>query len=154
MSAWIVSKPHIDALVQEMIARDLIRLDQADATGRELWEECRRSVAYRYPNDTGDNDRPGPVGLTDERMAQYEFEGVEAPLHPEAIAYACNCYEYQSCEHPGWEGSRANALTSDLHMACCLTLGVDNVRPPYERWPWGIDDINDVIDRSQMGARG
>lgn len=150
MSAWIVSKAHIDALVQEMVAREMIACDQATATGRELWEECRRSVAYRYPNDRS-GERPGPCDLTDEAMAEYVFEGVEAPLHPEAIAYACGCFDYQSCEHPGWESSRAKALTDALEAKCLAEPGVRQ-RPPFGVWPWGIDDINDVIDKSRMGA--
>lgn len=153
MSAWIVSKPHIDALVQEMIARQMIEPEQATVVGCELWEECRRSVAYRYPYDTGNGDRPGPCDLTDELMAQYVFEGVEAPLHPEAILTAIHCYRYQSCEHPEWESSQSFARMTDLELNICGQLGIfpDDWKGAGQ-WPWGVDDIEQVIDQSRMGA--
>lgn len=155
MSAWIVSKAHIDALVQEMVAREVIPPERATAVGRELWEECRLSVAYRYPRDKS-GERPGPVDLTDEIMAEYVFEGVEAPLHPEAIRFNIRCYNYQSCEHPGWESSQSFRWMRDLELSICGQLGIfpdDPIRGDQREWPWGIDDINDVIDQSQMGAR-
>jgi hypothetical protein len=38
MSAWIVSRAHIDVLVNGLIQYDLIKPGQASAVGRDLWQ--------------------------------------------------------------------------------------------------------------------
>lgn len=155
MSAWIVSKAHIDALVQEMIAREMIEPNAARVVGYELWEENRRSVAARYPGD-GDGEWPGPIGLKIADIAGYQFEGIEAPLHPDAMVHAVHCYNYQSCEHPGWDNSLACRWMEELEASIHKQLGTtldgwrDNARS--HGWPWGIVAIEQVIDYSKMQA--
>lgn len=90
MSAWIVSKEHIDLIVSEGIRLEARRVyigedgayeverltyDNADEVGRVLWSECQRSVAYRYPNDK-DGKWPGPTGLTLDEINAYTWEAV------------------------------------------------------------------------------
>lgn len=127
MSAWIVSKRHIDYIVTALIRAELTA-DTPDETGRMLWRECLASVAYRYPHDK-DGERPGPVDFRDSDVDTYTW--AETPeLSPGGLAKTLGCYSYQSCEHPEWDGSQAQVLTTKL----CEALG----DVPYDdSVPWG-----------------
>ena len=81
MSAWIVSRKHIDYIVAAAIQAELISMSP-DETGRMLWRECLASVAYRYPGDTGNGDRPGPVDFKDSDVDTYTW--TETPCLPAA----------------------------------------------------------------------
>ena len=52
---------------------------------------------------------------------------------PVAVLKAISCYEYQSCEHPGWHTSEARQFCSVLrdHMISML--------PGYDDAQWEID---------------
>src|SRR5215207_2079319 len=96
MSAYVVNRGHIDALVRVALEGpadrgpkypgdgwtfhyfytgderyDVDRVS-ADDIGRMLWTENVRSVAARYPKD-GPNDRPGPVDFTDAEAEAYQY---------------------------------------------------------------------------------
>jgi hypothetical protein len=134
MSAWIVSKTHIDCLVQAGIEREMVHPDEADEIGRMLWGECLASVAYRYPGD-GDGERPGPINFRDGDVDAYVYEPLDGEpgisLRAEAVVNkAAGCYGYQSCEHPGYEGSKAQQFTELLRQATESAKGDA---------PWGID---------------
>ena len=43
-----------------------------------------------------------------------------------------DCYEYQSCEHPGWAQSQAHAFCESLRARLIGTL------PGYDDASWGI----------------
>jgi hypothetical protein len=127
MSAWIVSKLHIDYLVTALVRAELTT-DTPDETGRMLWRECLASVASRYPAD-GDGDRPGPVDFRDSDVDTYTW--AETPqLSPGGLDKTLGCYMYQSCEHPGWEQSQAYALTAKLKDSLGAVEYDDSV-------PWG-----------------
>lgn len=152
MSAWIVSKGHIDALVQGLVVEQLVEMNDAAATGRLLWEECRRSVAYRYPNDA-DGEWPGPIDLTIADINAYVPEMIESPLNDAKLAHQLACYGYQSCEHPEWETSEAYRLVKTLEGVIGLRNGCD-VTDPNSLWnwtrrseplPWGIDNIRECV---------
>lgn len=129
MSAWIVSKSHIDYIVTAVIRAEL-STDTPDEIGRVLWRENLASVAYRYPRD-GDGERPGPVGFRDADVDTYTYQ--ETPeLTPGGLAKTVGCYTYQSCEHPSWEDSEAYALTAKLKAGLGDVAYDDNV-------PWGWD---------------
>ena len=150
MSAWIVSKRHIDALITVAQAGPTDRqprhpgngwsqvsfsglhpyADQ-DAIGAALWLENHHSVAYRYPNDA-DGDLPGPRALTLEWIEQYRFE--PRPCTIVEAFKACDCYEYQSCEHPTWEQSASKRFIDHLRSALIKCI------PGYDDAPWRIDD--------------
>lgn len=139
MSAWIVSKEHIDALVQAALiptphARDGIIADPDDAhvVGRMLWSECHRSVRSRYPGDA-DGALPGPTGLTWAEITAYTYTPPSAPLPPVVVLKNLDCYEYQSCEHDGWTASEARKFCDRLRDHVIKLL------PGYEAAPWGID---------------
>jgi hypothetical protein len=129
MSAWIVSKKHIDYMVTAVIQAELSD-KSPDELGRMLWRECLLSVACRYPNDE-DGDRPGPVGFRDSDVLTYTWQ--ETPvLTGGALRTTLACYRYQSCEHPGWKESESCALVEKL---------IDPVRdvPMDDETPWGWD---------------
>ena len=108
MSAWIVSREHIDVLVTALHPAEK---HQADELGRMLWGECLRSVAHRYPCDQ-DGVRPGPCDFRDSDVDTYTFTPREVP--PSWVLSAAQCYAYQSCEHPQWEASRARQIIAEL----------------------------------------
>jgi len=129
MSAWIVSKRHIDYMVTAIIHAELA-CESPDELGRMLWGECLASVAWRYPHH-GDGERPGPAEFCDGDVAAYIWE--ETPLLTDGgLAKTLGCYRYQSCEHPGWEGSQACALTGKL-------IGSLGDVEDDESVPWGWD---------------
>jgi len=161
MSAFMVGKEHIDALVTAALerwsgdfgplswfARELTEKEttgayqsgepwgpeglalaqalrrqatpkQADRIGQMLVRENRLSVNHRY----GENEVEGI----------YTFEGSpSAPVDPVVILKAVDCYEYQSCEHPGWERSEAHAFCQALRRRMIRRLS------GYEEAPWEI----------------
>lgn len=153
MSAWIVSKSHIDCIVQSLIIEKLIAVVEADDTGQMLWRECLRSVAYRYPGD-GDGERPGPNDFRDCHVDEYRFIGIEAPLDDAIVAKQIACFQYQSCEHPAWKVSAAKVLTDDLAERIAARHGGDphwwstlTDARGHDGLPWGIDNITEAIAR-------
>lgn len=110
MSAFMVSRRHIDYLVTAAVARELTT--NPDETGRMLWRECLASLAYRYPDD-GDGGRPGPVSFRDGDVETYTWTAATTPT-PAALHSLIRCYCYQSCEHPQWEESQACFLMEVL----------------------------------------
>lgn len=152
MSAYLVSHAHIDALV-EMATRyrpgqhwpfsyfhagqwhrvyQGVNNGAQNNLGRILWTANLASVAARYPEDTS-GTRPGPNGLTDQDIIEYEYDMPAKTYSPVAILKAICGYEYQSCEHEGWETSEAHAITAALRDQCIERL------PGYEEADWTID---------------
>ena len=136
MSAWIVSKAHIDVLIGAALdegyggrfhwytadgkAHELSR-ENANEVGAMLWAENHRSVNARYNEST-----PVP---------EYTFER-RGTVSPGGVAKAVNCYEYQSCEHDGWRGSAA------FEFCAALTGEMARKLPGYEDAPWGFEEEN------------
>jgi len=153
MSAYVVNKRHIDALVTgalgsngrfdwnvedagEQFGWRQMRLDwtNADEVGAMLWNENVRSVRFRYPNDAGD-ELPGPYGFTPGDADAYTLAPLAEPLTPEELMLAIHGFEYQSCEHEGWRKSDAFAFCRALEREAMRRL------PGYEAADtWGIDD--------------
>jgi hypothetical protein len=150
VSAWIVSKTHIDLLVTAGLHfaghRDRLRwyygnptrsgeLDPSTAhiVGQMLWAENLASVAGRYPADVS-GQRPGPNDFEDEQVLTYRFARVPGALDRAAVLKALHCYEYQSCEHDGWQSSAAHAFCRALERSIVTSL------PGYAAAPWGFDD--------------
>ena len=154
MSAWIVSRNHINALVQWAIRTGLVTAEQADATGRMLWAANLESVAYRYPNDI-DGERPGPIGFRDEHVLEYTYAPASAeavqewtygtfdPENPRDALRQVSCAFYQSCEHPGWHESDACDLLNRMERAL-KPLAANAIRTervagtPYRELAWGV----------------
>lgn len=149
MSAWVVSKAHIDTLVSAALQlggyfrgeafgvyHDGDRTDvtraNADEIGARLIAECVASVSYRYPSDNVEaGELPGPCDAY--YLRPYTFERTRK-LSLAEIARAISCYDYQSCEHPEWEASWAHAFCRRLEQRTLASL------PGYDDAPWGFEE--------------
>lgn len=134
MSAFIVSKAHIDYLVTAAIDSQLsvyhmAGVDRAgdsnrDEWGRRLLAENYSSVNYRYDED--------------EKPEEYKWGRIgpacAVSREPGKVLKQLDCYEYQACEHPGWESSWAHAFCKALRRECIHHV------PGYESAPWGIPE--------------
>lgn len=159
MSAWMVSKAHIDAMVAAAMGfsephesgmrwaqyfdnesgQHTVEIHYTDHTrasevGMMLWAENLASIHYRYPDTAeSDNDYPGPLGFSSADVATYKWRRT-TELAPEVILNAISCYEYQSCEHPGWRTSEARSFCDALRHKMIYTL------PGVRSAPWGLDE--------------
>lgn len=159
MSAYVVDRTHIDVLVTAGLSQgtygplrwlwpELSAEDERDAfqagepwgpraielaqershqltpqtanyVGQMLWAENVRSVNHRYEED--------------EWEQVYEHQPIPGKVDPLIVLKAIACYQYQSCEHPGWAKSEAHAYTQALQDAMIRAL------PGYEDAPgWDI----------------
>lgn len=50
---------------------------------------------------------------------------------PAHVAKLCDCFDYQSCEHEGWDGSEAARWSAWLREAAW------RMTPEYDAGPWG-----------------
>ena len=123
MSAWICSDKHISSLVDYAYKNGLIphkTPNVKEATFKILQSENVKSVSFRYPNST---DLPGPIA----GPGPY-FQGARVLRHSEVMGQVANL-SYQSCEHPGWEGSEAKKICARIlkHAnICCSPLEREN----------------------------
>ena len=146
MSAYVVDKRHIDALVTAALRlphpgsqmrwldpgapeetdyqrgevwgstalasyRTRVRYmtrENATAVGRMLLFENMRSVSHRYDE---------PLELPD-----YDYTTYGLTLTPVQILMALSGFEYQACEHPGWENSEAHAFCEALQREAIRAL--------------------------------
>lgn len=139
MSAFILDKAHIDVLVTAGLesipstngiavtwigedGREWARLTAATshAVGAMLWRENYLSVNARY----GDN----------ESVPDYRHDLRNRRGDPVAVLKAIACYEYQSCEHEGWESSAAKRFCDALRRRMIQLL------PGYDAAEWSIGD--------------
>lgn len=158
MSAWVVSKHHIDVLVSALIEFDVyVRLGDGRprpakdldpvAIGQMLWTENVRSVTARYDlATTQDKERQDEhAGYIDD-IVGYAFTQRHG-FKPGPLAHALACYEYQSCEHATWRDSAACEAVYDLYRALCRRL------PGYDDGPWGVDTECDLMKVCSMPAQ-
>ena len=148
MSAWMVSKAHIDALVRVALEgpkdgdkrcwtrpyfrNELLKNDLANELGHSLAKENLLSIHARYP-DTIANPKNVPGPLDSYWLRPYQYLATIRHLTCAESLKAIDCYEYQACEHAAWQKSEAYAFCQMLrsHVISCL--------PGYEAAPWGID---------------
>lgn len=150
MSAFIVDRELINYLIEAALCRGIGRpfggsafawylMDSeerheltpfnADETGQMLWDENIYSVAYRYDSqDVNPAKLPGVVGEDYLFRHQLILHHIFAPVE---VLKACDCYEYQSCEHNGWYKSQAHAFIDRLRRAAISAL------PGYDEAEWG-----------------
>jgi hypothetical protein len=134
MSAWTVSKAHIDAMIGAALSspvqtfswyqgdeRTVLDERNVDEIGQMLWDENYLSVNYRY-----EDNKAAP---------QYEYAAME-DKPAVALLKAIDCYEYQSCEHPGWDDSSAKAFCDALSDMLIGRL------PGYDAAPWGFEEAD------------
>ena len=98
-----------------------LRMETADHVGQMLIRENHLSVNFRY------DERP-TVTLED----PYRFNMRLRPIDPVQVLKALNCYEYQSCEHPGWKTSEAKAFCDALRHSTIHRL------PGYDDAEWEV----------------
>src|ERR1700746_2319525 len=149
MSAWMVSKTHIDLIVatafrgpknaprgwsqmRPYFADHQLSVEALDRLGEELVKENLSSIHSRYP-DTVSNPEGVPGPIAQYWLEEYIFPDSTPALTAVEALKALDCYEYQSCEHPEWEQSIAFKFCSSLRHALISTL------PGYESAPWGFD---------------
>lgn len=107
MSAFLVSKRHIDVLVaadpnrgewREAIGG---RLSSADKLGKLLLRANEKSIAARY--DDADDSASSGYTFTD-----------PGPIDPLVVIKAAHCFEYQACEYRQWAHSLARRFVRDV----------------------------------------
>ncbi|MBC8280138.1 MAG: hypothetical protein H8E48_05065 [Chloroflexi bacterium] len=122
MSAFVVDEKHIRYLVASAEyfgksdhstfgwihegQRHELTSGTASQAGRMLWNENRESVGFLYSEEWDADD---PEFRYEHRPAGPNF----VPVLVE-IFNACDRYEYQTCEHPGWQYSAARAFLDSL----------------------------------------
>jgi hypothetical protein len=117
MSAFIVTKKHIDLLVTAAMG-SMGSMDP-NAVGQMLWSENFLSVNARY----AEKALPPP----------YRFTRFLGAVDAVGVLKAIQSLQYQSCEHDGWKDSKAASFLDDLTRATVCTL------PGYNAAPWAID---------------
>jgi hypothetical protein len=168
VSAFEVSKTHIDALVSAALQRTggdtlswhhgeiprtlpgemlpgaedylaackrtkrEVSFENAETWGATLLAENRRSVNHRYDED--------------EIEYPYTFTMIQGRLNAVAILKALGCYEYQSCEHPGWPASEAHSFCEALRHRMIRML------PGYEDAAWEINSPSQATSGSKVSA--
>lgn len=148
MSAYIVSEDHIDYLVTAAIELGTnggyglywqdqrVTRNNATAFGAMLLRENIASVQRRY-SDTEYADLPGPLvtpfvsEYTYRRFSASPFSGHDLDTIVQVLK-AVSCYEYQSCEHAGWEMSDAKRACDQIRSGYIYRL------PGYEDAEWEV----------------
>ena len=122
MSAWLCSDKHIFELAKYYVENcqfySYEKMSFREAA-KELYNENCNSLLARY----GDEYPPIKVPANYVPTIDNIF----------VMAKQVNCYEYQSCEHDGWEDSKAHAMCRAIKESL-LTKNDE-----YENAPWGID---------------
>ena len=120
MSAFLCSDAHISALVNaaEFYRVDLPREHDPESLFHMLVTENYRSLAARY------QDKPG-----DPSAHRYTLR---PPLPALAVIKLAQSYEYQSCEHDGWDASVAKGWIERLIAGLIFRI------PGYDAAPWSI----------------
>jgi len=131
MSAFIVNKKHIDALVTWAGAQHyqihyypnggdwLPIAGREDEVGQVLVNENYRSVNYRYD----ESDKPD----------RYLWSQYSQPLSAVQVIKACNCFDYQACETDDYPDSEATAIIKAIREQAIRQL------PGYEEAQWELD---------------
>lgn len=179
MSAWVVSRVHIDLLVKAALVygpgnvsngrlswftvdpeeegygrayatrQKLGETILADEFGQLLWTENVCSVAARYPADGWAEDHPDearPAGDPEAAAAaSYTYrEPGYTPTLAETLRLL-DCFEYQSCEHDGWNGSQVRRACDALRAQVCGLLAEGP-------WGWGPGELTEAKRRAAVSA--
>ena len=151
MSSWIVDKAVIDLLVEAFFRHEIVTNtpQTPDSLGTLLWKANYKGVNYRY------NEKrrvPRYTHGREQETRQDHYDGTSAPcasIRTMArdglmVFMQLRCFNYQSCDHPGYESSTAYAYMLSLEHAVLGSLGltaeaayaaIDRDRAAY---PWGI----------------
>jgi hypothetical protein len=111
MSAFIVSKEHIDAICECVHKHNRAGYgipESMDELGQELWRENYRSVNHRY------SER--------KKTPKYKYEPRGRGTSAIEFIKLLSSLDYQSCEHPGWGKSKARRYIRELVYRACSQL--------------------------------
>ncbi len=131
MSAYIVHKKHIDALISFMVSRQIsvylpstgedIKADgNQDRIGQILWDANHQNVSQRY-----NENNEAPV---------YKYEVYPRPLSPVEALKACAGYSYQCSDMREYDESVANQIIESIKYKAINGL------PGYDEAEWAIDE--------------
>jgi hypothetical protein len=135
MSAWIVSKRHIDVLVTGLIERGgyhhrgkwvAVSEENATETGKMLWAENHKSIRYRY----GSKERTPEYHYS--RLGIKSLMDADGHIGRGTLAKQVSCYDYQTCEHPEYYTSQAHSAM----LGICMSL-LHKVEG-YGEADWGV----------------
>ena len=157
MSAWIVSKAHIDFLVAAARAFDIEVQDgietvsakkSPDQFGKILWDENHRSVNYRY-----DEKKETPEYHYDERFDKFEFKSFTGIGFLET---AVGCYDYQTCECDDYKESVAYEILQKMDEAIDETLHELSpvLNAASKAFPWGLDTFEQIEEAKKRMKNG
>ena len=137
MSAFVVSKAHIDTIVALANAHGLGLSPRAtlDDIGRALLLENLRSVEAVCPETKGNAaDMPGNNDEADLRADVNAYTYAPPRKQPTALEgiKLVKCYEYQSNNHKAWIESAASSLVDSLIGALIRAL------PGYSAAAWEV----------------
>lgn len=143
MSAYVVSDNHINELMRfidsrfflsmgyiQMLMPETLNLSGDklfEAIGQELLKENYLSVNHRYMVRMGRSKKDMAHAFN------YYPKLGNSKLRPVAILKLVKCLDYQSCEHEGWEESRAYKILE------CIKNNAIGQLEGYSEAPWGIN---------------
>ena len=162
MSAYLCEHVHVEFLVSAgLFVRDYPprTMAEADRQAQCLRQENLASLRYRYAEqylswtddaiaaDSGVGPQPPYTIHTYQRDCCYfQNRTISLPARIAQVCKAIACYEYQSCEHPGWRTSEARAYCHALRVAWCKKL------PGYEEAAWGSPSLGSSCPSLQHPA--
>lgn len=145
MSAYICTPEHIGLLAAIAAEATPGVRGTAANIARRLARENILSVAYRYPYDKGNGDRPGPC-LTDAQIIKASmlyaehYMGNLPGLPASSIVNMARCLDYQSCERPGWEGSIARKIVDTIERYGNRLAATTDHRPATVKWEFTLPE--------------
>lgn len=141
MSCFVVNKFDIDILMTAYADQAGAGSNLLDWTqlGRELLLENIKSFAacYRVARRPRGSDMRNEMAHSLVMARGYTF--TRRIAHRAAVAKIARFYDYQACEHPGYETSRAKAMVDLLIERYPESL------PLYDKMPWGISGAADLM---------
>lgn len=163
MSAFVVSKSHIDALILlglrlpypsasplrwsrifnqwDSNTTGELTHETLHEVGQMLVDCCVASVSYRY-QDSVHEGLPGPCDTYYARPYAWEAVTV-APSAVQGLKLI-SCYEYQSCEHEAWKSSEAKSFCESLQGKLITEL------PGYEGADWEHTPEVETAERARL----
>jgi len=146
MSVFVVDTVHVDAMISAGLAlRHVPPLAWWDVPPRLDWsgaeaEPHRRTLTRTSADQVGAMLLAANIASVNYRYDEhdlvppYRYRPLPGRPDPVIVLAAVDCYEYQSCEAPGWRDSQARLFCDALRSACWHAL------PGYDAAPWKITD--------------
>lgn len=129
MSAFQCSDNHLAAIAFASVDRPLTDLPMVTCRFRDLFRANAISVDYRYKTPGTEPDEAPERTLTLE-----DYQRIEKYIRdPVAMLKLISCFEYQSCEHPGFESS------DGYRWAMHARSNMEHALSGYRDAPWTID---------------